>query len=89
MSCAAFQEAVRHLECLRHSPTQALPLRASPRSLELRQKARRLYWLNPEPRGYWDTGDSVVSEYGVHCDGVYECRNLRQLERFVAAVIEA
>jgi uncharacterized protein with von Willebrand factor type A (vWA) domain len=56
---------------------------------ELRQKARRLYWLNPEPRGYWDTGDSVVSEYGVHCDGVYECRNLRQLERFVAAVIDA
>lgn len=56
---------------------------------ELRQKARRLYWLNPEPRGYWDTGDSVVSEYGIHCDGVYECRNLRQLERFVAAVIEA
>jgi uncharacterized protein with von Willebrand factor type A (vWA) domain len=56
---------------------------------ELREKARRLYWLNPEPRGYWDTGDSVVSEYGIHCDGVYECRNLRQLERFVAAVIEA
>src|SRR3954452_16921814 len=56
---------------------------------ELRQKARRLYWLNPEPRGYWDTGDSVVSEYGMYCDGVYECRNLRQLERFVAAVIEA
>ncbi len=55
---------------------------------ELREKARRVYWLNPEPRGYWDTGDSVVSEYGVHCDGVYECRNLRQLERFVAAVIE-
>lgn len=56
---------------------------------ELREKARRLYWLNPEPRGYWDTGDSIVSEYGVHCDGVYECRNLRQLERFVAAVVEA
>ena len=56
---------------------------------ELRQKARRLFWLNPEPRGYWDTGDSIVSDYGVHCDGTYECRNLRQLERFVAAVIEA
>ena len=56
---------------------------------EIQQKAKRLYWLNPEPRGYWDTGDSVVSEYGVHCDGVYECRNLRQLERFVAAVLEA
>ncbi len=56
---------------------------------DLRLRARRLYWLNPEPRGYWDTGDSIVSEYGVHCDGVYECRNLRQLQRFVAAVVEA
>ncbi len=56
---------------------------------ELREKARRLYWLNPEPRGYWDTGDSIVGEYGVHCDGVYECRNLRQLERFVSAVVTA
>ena len=55
---------------------------------DLRQRARRLYWLNPEPRGYWDTGDSIVSEYGVHCDGVYECRNLRQLQRFVTAVVE-
>jgi hypothetical protein len=56
---------------------------------ELRGRARRLYWLNPEPRGYWDTGDSIVSEYGVHCDGVYECRNLRQLQRFVTAVVES
>ena len=50
---------------------------------EMAKKARHLYWLNPEPRSYWDTGDSIVSQYGVHCDGVYECRNLRQLERFV------
>ena len=28
-------------------------------------------------------GDSIVSEYGTHTDGVYECRNLRQLEAFV------
>jgi uncharacterized protein with von Willebrand factor type A (vWA) domain len=53
---------------------------------ELRKKARRLYWLNPEPRSYWDTGDSVASLYAVHCDGVFECRNLRQLERFVAEI---
>ena len=41
--------------------------------------------LLAEPRApcYWDTGDSIVGEYGVHCDGVFECRNLRQLERFV------
>jgi uncharacterized protein len=50
---------------------------------DLSHHARHVYWLNPEPRSYWDTGDSIVSEYGVHCDSVWECRNLRQLERFV------
>jgi len=50
---------------------------------ELRKKARHVYWLNPEPRSYWDTGDSIVSEYAAHCDGVFECRNLKQLEGFV------
>ena len=50
---------------------------------EVGKRARHLFWLNPEPRAYWDTGDSIVSQYGVFCEGVYECRNLRQLERFV------
>ncbi len=50
---------------------------------EISQKARKLFWLNPEPKAYWDTGDSIVGEYGAHCDGVFEVRNLRQLEKFV------
>ena len=50
---------------------------------EIHKKARHVYWLNPEPRAYWDTGDSIVGEYGAHCDGTFECRNLRQLEKFV------
>ncbi|MDQ1446218.1 MAG: uncharacterized protein QOI20_2682 [Acidimicrobiaceae bacterium] len=50
---------------------------------ELRKRARHVYWLNPEPRSYWDTGDSIVSEYATFCDGAFECRNLKQLERFV------
>ncbi|MDP9069867.1 MAG: VWA domain-containing protein, partial [Actinomycetota bacterium] len=50
---------------------------------EMRKRARHVYWLNPEPRSYWDTGDSIVGQYAVHCDGAFECRNLRQLERFV------
>jgi uncharacterized protein with von Willebrand factor type A (vWA) domain len=50
---------------------------------EMRHKARHVYWLNPEPRSYWDTGDSIIGEYSIHTDGVYECRNMRQLERFV------
>jgi len=50
---------------------------------EVRSKARQVYWLNPEPKSYWNTGDSIVGEYAAHTDGAYECRNLRQLEAFV------
>ncbi len=50
---------------------------------ELKRKARRVFWLNPEPRSYWNTGDSIMNEYGAHCDGTFEVRTLRHLERFV------
>jgi len=50
---------------------------------EMQHRARHVYWLNPEPRSYWDTGDSIISEYAGYCDGTFEVRNLRQLERFV------
>jgi uncharacterized protein with von Willebrand factor type A (vWA) domain len=50
---------------------------------EMQHRARHVYWLNPEPRSYWDTGDSIVGEYATHTDGTFECRNLRQLETFV------
>jgi uncharacterized protein with von Willebrand factor type A (vWA) domain len=51
---------------------------------ELRRRARRVYWLNPEPRAYWGSGDSIVAHYAPYCDATYECRNLRQLEAFVS-----
>lgn len=50
--------------------------------------ARAVYWLNPEPRSYWNTGDSVMGKYAVFCDEVYEVRNLRQLETFVESIAE-
>jgi len=50
---------------------------------EIGHRARHVYWLNPEPLSYWGSGDSIVGEYGVYCDEVFECRNLRQLEQFV------
>jgi uncharacterized protein len=50
---------------------------------ELQNRARHVYWLNPEPQAYWNSGDSIVGEYAVHCDSVVECRTLRQLEHFV------
>jgi uncharacterized protein with von Willebrand factor type A (vWA) domain len=53
----------------------------------VRERVRRVYWLNPEPAEHWDTGDSMVSEYAAVCDRVSEVRNLRQLEKFVAEVL--
>jgi hypothetical protein len=50
---------------------------------DLQARARHVYWLNPEPRAYWNSGDSIVGEYATHCDDVVECRTLRQLEQFV------
>ncbi|WP_030167383.1 vWA domain-containing protein [Spirillospora albida] len=45
-------------------------------------KARHAYWLNPEPRRSWDTGDSAASRYG-ELVRMYECRNLTQLAAFI------
>ena len=50
----------------------------------LANKARHTYWLNPEPVGDWDTGDSAASEYAAHVDRMVEVRTLRQLEEFIA-----
>lgn len=56
---------------------------------EMAEIARAVHWLNPEPKAYWDTGDSVMSKYGRYCTDVHEVRNLRQLEDFVEAVAES
>jgi len=50
---------------------------------DLRYRAKAVYWLNPEPTGYWNSGDSIVAQYAPYCDRVVECRTLRQLEAFV------
>lgn len=55
---------------------------------EAQKRAKRVFWLDPEPKGYWDTGDSIISEYAKHCDATFECRNLRQLQKFVTAVVD-
>ena len=48
-------------------------------------KAGRTFWLNPEPRLYWNYGDSVISAYEKHCTA-FECWRTDQLEEFVKAL---
>jgi uncharacterized protein with von Willebrand factor type A (vWA) domain len=48
--------------------------------------ARHAYWLNPEPRQYWGSGDSATSAYG-EVVPMIECRNAAQLEEFVEGIL--
>jgi hypothetical protein len=59
-----------------------------PRAAEfaaLTARARRAFWLNPEPRLYWNYGDSVIAAYAPFCE-VFECWTTRQLEDFVRSL---
>lgn len=50
-------------------------------------RARRLYWLNPEPKDRWDTRDSQMGDYARSCTEVFEVRNLRQLASCVERIL--
>ncbi|WP_395695768.1 VWA domain-containing protein [Nocardioides sp.] len=52
----------------------------------LTDSARHAWWLNPEHRRHWDTGDSAASRYGAVVPMV-ECRNLVQLGEFVHDIL--
>ncbi|NLB97310.1 MAG: VWA domain-containing protein [Armatimonadetes bacterium] len=47
---------------------------------DLRQRIRRVVWLNPEPPERWNTGDSVIRAYAPFCGAVLPCATLEDLE---------
>lgn len=52
----------------------------------IQRRARQVYWLNPEPRRFWDTGDSIASSYARYVEAMVEVRNLSQLATFVERI---
>ena len=54
---------------------------------EIRQRAKQVFWLNPENRLTWGFGDSEMDRYIPHCDVVEECRNLNQLYRVIDRMV--
>lgn len=54
----------------------------------IRDRARHIAWLNPEPASLWAQGDSEVRSYRTVVP-MHECRNLEQLRRFVAETMPA
>ncbi|MFH8798552.1 VWA domain-containing protein [Streptomyces sp. NPDC017936] len=53
---------------------------------EIVGRARRAYWLNPEPRALWGTGDSAAPEYA-GLVAMHECRNARQLGALIGRLL--
>ncbi|MGZ6544954.1 MAG: VWA domain-containing protein [Actinomycetota bacterium] len=51
------------------------------------ERARKVYWLNPEPRQDWNTSDSIMAAYADRCQAVFETRNLGQLAEFVGQIV--
>jgi uncharacterized protein with von Willebrand factor type A (vWA) domain len=53
---------------------------------QLTERAGRTFWLNPEPRLYWNYGDSVMAAYEPHTTEAFECWTTKHLEHFVDVV---
>ncbi|MEV6612871.1 VWA domain-containing protein [Streptomyces sp. NPDC051051] len=49
-------------------------------------RARRVHWLNPEPRAQWGTGDSAAPDYA-ELVAMHECRTARQLGALVSRIL--
>jgi uncharacterized protein len=54
----------------------------------LARRARRIIWLNPEPRSAWGTGDSDMYRYAPYCQLTRVCNTLNDLERVVTDLLE-
>lgn len=53
----------------------------------IRERSRRLLWLNPEDEQFWDSGDSEMRTYEVFCNEVRHCNNLNQLAAFIQELV--
>src|SRR5262249_33061935 len=54
---------------------------------DVRRRAKRLVWLNPEPRAAWAFGDSAMRDYAPHCDRIEVVWNLTSLHKAVDSLL--
>jgi hypothetical protein len=54
---------------------------------QMRERCRRVIWLNPEQENLWGSGDSEIRSYMLHCHEVRQCRNINQLLTFIEELV--
>ncbi|MFO1188729.1 MAG: VWA domain-containing protein [Alphaproteobacteria bacterium] len=52
-------------------------------------RSRRVIWLNPEPRTFWNVGDAVMPRYLPYVHLARTCATLKDLERIVDGLLKA
>ena len=53
----------------------------------LYQRCKKILWLNPEPKTFWNTGDSEMKQYAPYCHIVKECNTIKHLENMVSNLL--
>ncbi|PKQ04841.1 MAG: VWA containing CoxE family protein [Alphaproteobacteria bacterium HGW-Alphaproteobacteria-11] len=56
---------------------------------KIHARARRVVWLNPEPRTMWNSGDSEMRKLQPYCDKAVTCASLKDLERVVSELLRS
>jgi hypothetical protein len=56
---------------------------------QVKRRARRVVWFNPELRYLWGTGDSDMGQYAPLCDAVHQVSNLAELAEAVDRLFTA
>jgi len=55
---------------------------------EMYDKAKRVIWLNPEPKSSWTVGDAEMKKYAACCHQTEVCNSLTHLERVVGNLLK-
>ncbi len=56
---------------------------------EIKKRARRIVWLNPEHPRLWGSGDSDMLQYQPYCDAAHHVGNLAQLAEAIDRLFDA
>lgn len=54
---------------------------------KIHARARRVIWLNPEPKSLWNSGDSEMKRLAPYCDTAKTCASLKDLERVISELL--
>lgn len=54
---------------------------------QIQRRVKQVWWLNPQRRNQWNSGDAVMDRYLPYCRLARPCANLNELERVVDSLL--